>query len=463
LPYGAAKIDRIAIPPVLREIAAVFNAHGRQIFLVGGAVRDALCGRRQEDWDIACDAPPEEVMRMFPRVIPTGIKHGTVTIRYKKHSIETTTFRMDGDYGDGRHPDSVRYAPGITDDLSRRDFTMNAIAARLPDGRIVDPFDGRADIEKKLIRCVGRARDRLNEDGLRALRALRFASQLGFNVDGCLLQAIRENPSMVLPVSMERIKTELDKIIASEKPSAALLGMERCGLLALVLPELDRCRGVEQKGYHSFDVLDHSLLACDYAARNGYKHTVRLAALFHDTGKPAAARLGDGGVWTFYNHEILSADLVRAALTRLRYPNAVIDETAHLVREHMFNYTDAWSASAVRRFVRRVGEENLSALFDLRRADSFGMRGTEPPPGLSLDFRDRISQALAESRALSLKDLAIGGRELIAAGIPSGKRLGAILSHLLEAVIDDPALNTQEKLLEMARAKLDPQLLGPGA
>jgi tRNA nucleotidyltransferase/poly(A) polymerase len=328
---------------------------------------------------------------------------------------------------------------------------MNAIAARLPDGRIVDPFDGRADIKKKLIRCVGRARDRLNEDGLRALRALRFSSQLGFNVDGCLLQAIRENPAMILPVSTERIKTELDKIIASEKPSAALLGMERCGLLALVLPELDRCRGVEQKGYHSFDVLDHSLLACDYAARNGYIETVRLAALFHDTGKPAAARLGTDGVWTFYNHETVSADLTRAALTRLRYPNAVIDETAHLVSEPMFNYTDAWSASAVRRFVRRVGEENLSALFDLRRADSFGMRGVEPPPGLSLDFRDRISQTLAESRALSLKDLAIGGRELLSAGIPSGKRMGIILGRLLEAVIDDPALNTREKLLEMAR------------
>jgi putative nucleotidyltransferase with HDIG domain len=447
---GAAKIDRITVPPVLREIAAVFNARGRQVFLVGGAVRDMLRGKRQEDWDLACDAPPEEVMRMFRRVIPTGIKHGTVTVRYKKYSIEITTFRTDGDYGDGRHPNSVRYASRIEDDLSRRDFTMNAIAARLPDGRIVDPFDGRGDIEKKLIRCVRRSQDRLNEDGLRALRALRFASQLGFSVDGELSQAIRENPAMILPVSVERVKTELDKIVASEKPSAALLGMESCGLLRLVLPELERCRGVEQKGYHSFDVLDHSLLACDYAARNGYGQTVRLAALFHDTGKPEAARLGEDGVWTFHNHETVSADLTRAALTRLRYPNAVIDETAHLVREHMFNYTDAWSASAVRRFVRRAGEENLSTLFDLRRADSFGMRGIEPPPDLSLAFRDRISQALAESRALSLKDLAIGGRELMEAGIPGGKRMGLILNRLLEAVIDDPALNTSEKLLEMA-------------
>ncbi|MDR0383358.1 MAG: CCA tRNA nucleotidyltransferase [Spirochaetaceae bacterium] len=447
---GATRIDRIAVPPLLREIAAVFVASGKQAFLVGGAVRDILRGERHVDWDIASNAAPEDVMRMFPRVIPTGIKHGTVTVRYKKHSIEVTAFRIDGDYGDGRHPDSVLYASRIEDDLSRRDFTMNAIAASLPDGRIIDPFGGRADIEKKLIRCAGLAEDRLNEDGLRALRALRFASQLGFEVDGELLRAIRRNPAMILPVSAERVKTEFDKIIASARPSVALLHMERCGLLKLALPELERCRGVEQNGYHSFDVLAHSLLACDYAARNGYKQTVRLAALFHDIGKPAAARLDGEGALTFYNHEAISEEITRAIMKRLRYPNAVIDETALLVREHMLNYTDAWSASAVRRFVRRVGEENLNALFDLRRADSFGTRGAEPPPNLSLDFRDRVSDALAESRALSLKDLAVDGKDLMEAGIPSGKLMGIVLRRLLEAVIDDPALNTKEKLLETA-------------
>ncbi|MDR2445120.1 MAG: HD domain-containing protein [Spirochaetaceae bacterium] len=447
--FAASKIKRIAVHPLLREIAAVFKAHGKQVFLVGGAVRDTLRGAECADWDLAGDARPDDVMRMFPGVIPTGIKHGTVTIRYKKHSIEVTTLRTDGDYADSRHPDSVYYTSSIEEDLCRRDFTINAIAAVLPEGRIIDPFGGREDIERKLIRCVGRAADRLNEDGLRALRAFRFASQLGFDVDGELLAAIKERPAMISPVSMERVKAEFDKIIASQKPSSALLHMERCGLLPIVLPELMRCRGVEQKGYHRFDVLTHSLLACDYAARSAYKQTVRLAALFHDLGKPVSAKLGDNGVWTFHNHEILSADITRDLMTRLRYSNADIDETVHLVRLHMFNYTDSWGAGAVRRFVRRVGEENLQALFDLRRSDSFGMFGVEPSPLLLLNFRHRIDSVLAAGRALSLKDLAVNGRDLIEAGIPPGKKLGLILHNLLEAVLEDPEMNSKEKLLEM--------------
>ncbi|MDR2660223.1 MAG: CCA tRNA nucleotidyltransferase [Spirochaetaceae bacterium] len=449
---GATKVNRIAVSPLLREIAAVFNARGRQAFLVGGAVRDILRGTPHSDWDIASDAPPEEIMRMFPAVIPTGIKHGTVTIRHKKHSIEVTTYRSDGSYSDGRHPDSVKYAASIEEDLSRRDFTINAIAAELPGGRIVDPYCGRTDIEKRFIRCVGRAEDRLNEDGLRALRALRFASQLDFAIDEELLRAIQANPLMISPVSIERVRLELDKIVASGKPSTALLYMEKCGLLPLILPELTRCRGVEQKGFHRFDVLTHCLLACDYAAGRKYKHTVRLAALFHDIGKPETAKPDDAGVWTFYNHEFVSADMTRAIMTRLRYSNADIDETVHLVKEHMFNYTDSWSDSAVRRFARRVGEKNIQPLFDLRRADSFGMFGAEPPLNLTLDFQYRIDSVLAKGRALSLKDLAINGEELIKAGIPSGRLMGLILRRLLEAVIDDPALNVTEKLLEMALA-----------
>ncbi|MDR2097962.1 MAG: HD domain-containing protein [Spirochaetaceae bacterium] len=449
---AATNINRVVIPPLLKEAAAVFTAHGKRVFLVGGAVRDMLRGARCVDYDLASDARPEEIMRMFPGVIPTGIKHGTVTVRYKKHSIEVTTFRSDGSYGDGRHPDSINYAATIEEDLSRRDFTMNAIAAELPGGRIVDPFEGRADIEKKIIRCVGRAADRLNEDGLRSLRALRFASQLGFEIDGELFRAVKENPAMIIPVSVERVKTEFDKIIASSKPSTALLYMEKCGLLEMIMPELSLCRGVEQKGFHRFDVLTHSLLACDYAARRGYRQIVRLAALFHDIGKPGTAKLKEDGVWTFYGHELVSGELTQALMTRLRFSNAEIDAVTHLVREHMFNYTGSFSDSAVRRFVRRAGEDNLQDLFDLRRADSFGMTGLEPPLNLSFDFRERIDSVLAAGRALSLKDLAINGHELIKAGIPGGKRLGIILRYLLEAVLDDPELNTKEKLLEMAAA-----------
>ncbi|MDR1149294.1 MAG: HD domain-containing protein [Spirochaetaceae bacterium] len=452
-----SKIDKIAVPRLLRELSAIFKTHGKQVFLVGGAVRDMLRGTQHIDWDLASSARPEEIMRIFPNVIPTGIKHGTVTIRYKKHSIEVTTYRKDGDYVDGRHPDSIEYAAGIEDDLSRRDFTMNAIAAELPGGHIIDPYHGRMDIENEFIRCVGKAADRLNEDGLRALRALRFASQLNFDIDNELLHAIQNNPEMIIPVSMERVRLEFDKIIASGRPSTALLYMEKCGLMQLILPELMRCRGVEQKGYHRFDVLTHCLLACDYAARNKYKQSVRLAALFHDAGKPETAKPGASDVWTFYNHEIVSADITRAIMTRLRYSNASIDATVHLVKEHMFNYDDVWSESAVRRFVRRAGEENLQDLFDLRRADSFGMTGFEAPLDLLFDFQDRIKSTLAKSRALSLKDLAVNGNDLMRTGIPCGKRMGFILRRLLEAVLDDPELNTKEKLLEIAIAGGDSQ------
>jgi putative nucleotidyltransferase with HDIG domain len=446
------KVERIAIDPLLREVGAVFAASGRSVYLVGGAVRDLLRGGRPADADLATDAAPGEVMRMFRSVIPTGIRHGTVTVRYKRRSIEVTTFRTDGRYGDGRRPDSVRFAGSIEDDLSRRDFTMNAIAARIPDGLLVDPFGGRADIARRLVRCVGSPDERLAEDGLRALRAVRFASQLGFAADEGILDAIRRRPGILDGVSAERSRDELDKIVSSARPSTALLLMEGCGLLGILLPELARCRQTEQNGWHSFDVLAHSLLACDYAALHGYPQAVRLAALLHDIGKAETAALNAEGVWTFHGHEQVSERLTRALMARLRYSNAQVEAVALLVREHMFHYTDDWSDSAVRRFVRRAGEETLPALFDLRRADSFAMRGEEPPSSLTLPLADRVAAVLSKGRALGLRDLAAGGSDLIAAGIPAGKRMGVILGQLLEAVLDDPALNTKDALLEIARA-----------
>ncbi len=440
----------IRIDPVLKEAASVFNRHGKEVCLVGGAVRDILLGKKASDWDLASDASPEEVMRFFKRVIPTGIKHGTVTVLYKGHSIEVTTYRTEADYSDGRHPDQVQYAATIEEDLSRRDFTMNAIAVKLPGGDVIDPFHGQDDIKKRIIRCVGNSGERFGEDGLRPLRAVRFASQLQFDLDGETCNAIPgalEKTAMVAP---ERIRQELDKILMTERPSIAFGLMEQTGLLKLILPELSSCRGIDQKGYHKFDVLDHSLLACDAAAAEGVSLTVRLAALFHDIGKPVTRRMGDDGVWTFYNHEKESSRLTRTILCRIRYPNNMIDDVCHLIEQHMFHYDEVWSDAAVRRFIIRVGEDTIDDLFALRRADAFGTEGRPMDPRSLLPFRDRLEKVMSEAKVQSLKDLAISGRDLIGMGIPPGKQIGIILHELLEAVIDDPELNHRDKLLEIA-------------
>jgi putative nucleotidyltransferase with HDIG domain len=445
----------IAIAPVLCEIASVFIRHGKKVYLVGGAVRDALRAKAVSDWDLATDALPEEVMSIFRRVIPTGVKHGTVTILFKGHSIEVTTLRTESDYQDGRRPGALSFISDIEADLSRRDFTMNAIAAEMPSGALIDPFHGAADIQKGIIRCVGDAAARFAEDGLRPLRALRFAATLAFTPERSLLAAIAASHKTTALVSAERVRAEFEKIIMSGEPGRALRLMRETGLLKLLLPELDACAGVEQKGFHRFDVWNHSLLACEYAARRGADETVRLAALFHDVGKPLTARRDDEGIWTFYQHERESARLCRSCMTRLRFPKACIETTAHLIEQHMFHYEDSWSAAAVRRFIIRTGKEHIDALFELRMADAYGKSAVEPPPGKLLPFRRRIDAELEKRAALSLKDLAINGGDLIQMGFTPGPRIGAVLRELFDAVLADSALNERAALRAIA-AKMGP-------
>jgi tRNA nucleotidyltransferase (CCA-adding enzyme) len=464
------------IHPTVKETAAILAGAGKQAYLVGGAVRDLLRGRKAKDWDLATDALPEEVAALFHRkkglgsfVVPTGIKHGTVTVHFKGLAMEVTTFRSEFGFSDRRRPDRVEFGNSIEVDLSRRDFTMNAAAYRLPSGPLVDPFDGRKDIKKHLIRSVGKPEERFSEDGLRPLRALRFASQLGFILDGELRAAITGAIPHTAKVATERIRDEIDKILTTDSPSTALLLMEKTGLLELLIPELAACRGVMQDrngfGFHRFDVLDHSLLACNFAARDFSNYedekstdsqarlVICLAALYHDIGKPVTARMSEDGGWTFYRHEKESAKLARAILTRFRYPNAIIDKVCHLVGEHMFSYTESWTDAAVRRFVIRAGVENLNDLFALRRADIYGMAGHEPKWDTLLPLHNRIEDVLARSRALSLKDLAISGSDLISLGLAPGKTIGIILNELLETVLEDPDLNTKEKLTEIAGRK----------
>ncbi len=438
---------QVSPPPLLYDFAAVLAAAGKQCFLVGGAVRDYLLGRQVNDFDAATDAPPELVSRLYRRVAPTGIKHGTVTVLYKGLEIETTTFRTEADYGDGRHPDRVEFAATIEEDLSRRDFTMNAMAFNLVSRELIDPHGGRRDLELRLVRAVGDPVDRFREDGLRPLRALRFATQLGFEIEASTFEAITMALDRFRLVSAERVRDEFGKILLSPLPSRGLRLMESCGVLAIVAPELASCRGVEQKGMHRFDVLDHLFATADAAPAD---LVLRLAALLHDTGKPAAKVELPGAEPTFYRHEELSATIALEFLRRLRFPNAVIDDVVHLVRHHMFFYDESWTDAAVRRFLARVGPGKVESLLALRLADGSGMTGNPVDPRSLVPLRARVEAVLGADHAFGIKDLAIGGAELASIGIPKGPVMGMMLGELLEAVLDDPSLNQEGRLLEIA-------------
>ena len=467
-------IKKIKLPELLMEFGGIFSKAGFKAYLVGGAVRDMLMKVPPHDWDIATNATPQDVIKLFKFVVPTGIEHGTVTVHFKGTEIEVTTFRTEAGYSDGRHPDSINYAATIEEDLARRDFTMNAIAASLEDGQLVDPYGGQEDIKKKLIRTVGLAHERFMEDGLRPVRALRFASKLGFSIEKDTYSEIfkEEIQKKALSISIERFRDEFEKILKSPLPSVGLKLLEETGLLALFIPEFSVCRGCVQSDYrafHKFDVLDHLFYACDGAPAS--KLNVRLAALFHDIGKPAAKRLvretvldgekKDGSTKeietvTFYNHEALGEKITRSLMIRLKFSNEMINNVCHLVKEHMFHYEANWSDAAVRRFIMRVQPECMEDLYDLRLADMYGMYNEKVDLRYSasiellLELKERVQKELDKNSAISLKSLAVNGRDLMEAGIPAGKELGRILNELLNCVVEDPEMNEKTKLLEVA-------------
>ena len=466
---------KIKLDSTLIEFGKVFLQAGYKAYLVGGAVRDMLMKVPAHDWDVATNATPQDVIKLFKFVVPTGIEHGTVTVHYKGNEIEVTTFRTEAGYSDGRHPDSINYTATIEEDLARRDFTMNAIAASLEDGIITDPYGGQDDIKNKLIRTVGAAHERFMEDGLRPVRALRFASKLGFSIEKNTYSEIfkKEIQAKAASISIERFRDEFEKIMASPKPSVGLKLLEESGLLDIFIPEFKICRGCIQSDYrafHKFDVLDHLFYACDGAPAD--KLNVRLAALFHDIGKPAAKKIlhetvlngekNDGSkkeieTITFYNHEAFGEKITQKLMTRLKFSNDMISNVCHLVKEHMFHYESNWSEAAVRRFIIRVKPECMEDLYDLRLADMYGMYNEKVDVRYSesvkllLELKARVEKELSKKTALSLKSLAVNGRDLMQLGIPAGKELGRILNELLECVIEDPAMNNKEMLIETAK------------
>jgi len=442
--------SQIVVSAEVRFISDRLRAAGRRGWLVGGCVRDLLMGRPHADWDLATDARPEEVQRIFARTIPTGIEHGTVTVMVGKTPVELTTLRGEGAYTDGRRPDAVRFVGDLTLDLARRDFTVNAVAIDPVDLSVIDPFGGQRDILGRVLRAVGDPEARFSEDGLRVLRAARFVATLEFELEPATFAAIQPTLGTFRKVSPERVRDEWVKTMKARRPSRAFDVMQRSGILAVTCPELVLGVGLAQNRYHAFDVFRHAMECMDACQGDPI---LRIAALLHDVGKPATRALSDKTHdYTFYDHERVGAELALPICQRLRFSNDERERIVDLVRHHLFHY-DAWTDSTVRRWIRRVGKERIADLYRLNEAD-LRAKGRDASAELQAlaALKAHVEKVLAAGAALSTRDLKVNGHDLMRElGRRPGPWLKGVLDALLEAVTNDPALNEREALLAKAR------------
>ncbi len=448
------------VPRDVQRIAARLSREGHGAWVVGGCVRDVLIGRGVSDWDLATSATPEQVKRVFRRVIPTGIQHGTVTVLEGGEGYEVTTLRGEHGYSDGRRPDEVYFVTEIEADLARRDFTVNAIAIDPVTGKLTDPFGGLDDISSRTLRAVGNPEERFSEDGLRIQRGARFVATLEFDLEPATRAAMRPALDVFARVSAERVREEWLKTMRAPRPSRAFEVMREVGILEVVLPELLDQVGCAQNAYHEYDVWEHTLACLDAASPDD--PLLRVAVLLHDLAKPKTRAMSDKtNDYTFYNHEVEGAEMADAWLKRYKFSNQERELITGLIRHHLICYESSWTDSAVRRFIKRVGEENIPRLFALARADAVG-KGNPPKgdPAQTLALLDelgaRIGRVLAQGAALSTRDLAIDGRDVMRElGVEPGRIIGQVLEALLERVLDDPSLNDRETLLSILPAVLE--------
>jgi tRNA nucleotidyltransferase (CCA-adding enzyme) len=432
------------------EICKELRNAGERAWVVGGCVRDTLRGERVNDWDIATTALPEKVKKTFPRVIPTGIDHGTVTVLWKGQGYELTTLRGEGLYTDGRRPDQVVFVGDIDQDLARRDFTVNAIAYDPVDGHLADPFGGLDDMRNKVLRAVGDPGERFSEDGLRILRGARFVATLEFELEPETEAAFRGALDTFRKVSPERVREEWLKTMKARRPSRGFEVMRRTGILEVTYPELLEQVGCEQNKWHAYDVWGHTMRVLDESEGGPIE---RVAALLHDVAKPRTRAFSDKtNDWTFYHHEKVGADMAEQWLRAYRFSNQERELVTGLVRNHLICYTPDWSDAAVRRFMKRVGRDQLDPLFRLGEADALGKgRDVEAELELLSELRSRVEHQAEQGGALSASDLAIGGNDLVPMlDGGAGPAVGRILRALLDRVIEDPSLNTRDKLMPIA-------------
>lgn len=449
------------IPAPIKEIARILNMEGFQCFLVGGSVRDSIMGFTPNEYDIATNAKPEDVQRIFKYTIPTGIKHGTILVILDDMHVEITTFRSDGNYSDGRHPDKVEYTASIEDDLPRRDLTINAMAYNVLDGTLIDMFDGMKDIKNKIIRSVGNPYERFTEDGLRIMRAIRFATKLNFNIEKETFEAICHSTGMLTSIAYERIREEFNGILISDNPFRGIELLRKTGILALIMPELMQGFGVSQNRFHKYDVyyhILHTIQAVEPLETEELTLLVRLAALFHDIAKPMVQKkVSKQEEPVYYNHEVVGANVAKKIMKRLKYSNAEIDFVTLLVRQHMFYYQDEWTDGAVRRFMKAVGIENIKPLLKLREADRLGSGNRKDKESKAIPkLLARIDKIIEEENAITVKDLKINGNDLMKEfNLKPGPIVGKILNYLLDLILDEPSLNDKEKLMEKTKLFLE--------
>lgn len=436
---------KINMPEKVKYILETLREAGFEAYAVGGCVRDSLMGKTPHDWDLTTSALPEQVKALFRRTLDTGIQHGTVTVMLESEGFEVTTYRLDGDYEDGRHPKEVTFTSNLIEDLKRRDFTINAMAYNDEQG-VVDEFDGIGDLERGIIRCVGDPEERFSEDALRMLRAIRFSAQLGYEIHEDTLDAIRKMAQNLKRVSAERIQTELIKTLVSDHPEVLRVAYE-VGLTAVFLPEFDRCMKTPQNNpHHCYNVGEH-ILHSVMAIRAD--KVLRVTMLLHDVGKPDTLTIDENGITHNHGHPEVGMDKTVEILKRLKFDNETIRQAARLVRYH--DYRMEPSPKAIRRVAYMIGPELFWNLLEVQSADLAAQSEyqREEKESRVREVRVIYQRILEEGNALSVKDLAIGGNDLRAAGMKPGPQMGVVLNLLLDAVLDEPELNTKEKLMEL--------------
>lgn len=439
-------ITRADIPEIVARVADTIEKGGFEAFLVGGCVRDLLLKRTPKDWDITTNALPDEITGLFPETFQNNV-FGTVGVVTESEDpslkvVEVTPYRIESEYSDARRPDTVSFTKNLDEDLKRRDFTINAIAYSIESDTVVDHFEGEKDIVARRIRTVGNADERFAEDALRMMRAVRLASELDCMIEGETLAAIAKNVSNLGRISKERIRDEFSKIIASPQPMQGIILLEKLGMLPYVAPDLLDAIGVEQNGAHDYHVYEHLLRSVQHAADKEYPFEVRLAALFHDIGKPASRRWSeDKKDYTFHGHEVIGARMTKKALEALRFPRETIDTVVKLVRWHMFFSDPALiSLSAVRRTIRNVGEGQIVNLLDLRICDRIGTGRPKEQPFRFRQYKAMVDEALRDP--ISVKMLKIDGLRIMeVTGEKPGPKLGDTLHALLEEVLEEPTKN----------------------
>lgn len=447
------------IPSEICNITLTLEKAGFEAYIVGGCTRDTILGKKPKDWDITTNATPENIISLFPKTFYEN-DYGTVGVVNEQTEdptlkiVEVTPYRIESKYTDFRRPDEVKFSEKLEDDLKRRDFTINAIAARIKNGSVdsyIDLYGGLKDIKDKSIKCVGNAQERLSEDALRMIRAVRIMAETGFTINIDTAKAIKDNSALIKEIAIERIRDEFSRILSSPSPKKGIEMCQELGLLPYFIPELEKAIGVEQNQAHAYDVWEHLLRSLQCAADKGYPLDIRIAALFHDISKPETRRFSrETNQFTFYGHEVVGSRVTKKILERLKYPSKTIDKVVTLVRWHMFfSDTETITLSAVRRMINNVGKENIWDLMNVRICDRIGTGKPKENPYRLRKYHSMIEEAMHDPVTVGM--LKIDGKRIMEVTHETpGPKIGFVLHALLEEVLDNPSLNKAVYLEEQA-------------